>query len=104
MVELRHLRSLTLREPSRAGRPAHVSGASGLVRAGDRLYVVVDDENHLAVFPARGEEPGSLKQVFVGTLPLAKKERKRNKADAECIARLPACEGHPNGALLLLGS
>ena len=81
-----------------------MSAASGLVRAGDRLYVVADDENHLAVFPASGGEPGSLKQVFVGTLPLAKEERKRNKADVECITRLPAFEGYPQGALLMLGS
>ena len=104
MVELRHVRSLTLAAPSRAGRPAHVSAASGLVRAGDRLYVVADDENHLAVFPASGDAPGSLKQVLVGTLPLGKEERKRNKADVECITRLPAFEGYPHGALLMLGS
>jgi hypothetical protein len=104
MIRLDLLRTLTLSAPSRPGRPAHVSAASGLVRAGDRLYVVADDENHLAVFPAEGSEPGRLKPLFPGTLPVAAEARKRNKPDVECIARLPAFRGHPHGALLVLGS
>lgn len=104
MIEPTVLRTLTLREPSRPGRPAHVSAASGLVRVGDRLYVAVDDENHLAVFDAEGAEPGSLKRVFAGVLPNAPDARKRNKADVESIVRLPPFERFAHGAMLLLGS
>ena len=104
MIEPTRLRTLTLREASRPGRPAYVSAASGLVRAADRLYVIADDENHLAVFPLEGDEPGSLKRIFPGMLPVAPEARKRNKPDVEAIVRLPSREHHPHGALLTLGS
>ena len=104
MIEPSPLRTLTLREASRPGRPAHVSAASGLVRVADRLYVIADDENHLAVFPLDGEEPGSLTRIFPGTLPVAYEARKRNKPDVEAITRMPAREHHPHGALFTLGS
>ncbi len=103
-IALNCLRTLTLDEASRPGRPAHVSAASGLVRAGDRLYVVADDENHLGVFPVSGFEPGTLARLNEGKLPLDPEERKRKKPDYESLARLPALPGHPTGALLALGS
>jgi hypothetical protein len=104
MIEARPLRTLALVAPSRPGRPAHVSAASGLARVGEHLYVVADDENHLAIFPAMGGEPGTLKRIFAGQLPIDAEARKRNKADVETITRLPASKAHPHGALLLLGS
>ena len=104
MIALELVRTLTLREPSRPGRPAHISAASGLTRAGGHLYVVADDENHVAVFPAEGDEPGTLKRIFAGTLPIDAEARKRNKADVECIARLPPHAAYAHGALLILGS
>jgi hypothetical protein len=90
--------------PSRPGRPAHVSAASGLVRAADHLYVIPDDENHLAVFPASGTLPGRLVPLFANVLPLEAEKRKRHKPDFESLARLPAFRSHPHGALLALGS
>ena len=90
--------------PSQPGRPAHVSAASGLVRAGDHLYVIADDENHLAVFPASGDGPGRFVRIFAAGLPLDPKRRKRLKPDFESLARLPAFPDHPHGALLALGS
>lgn len=104
MIELTRLRTLTLEAPAGPGRPAHVSAASGLVRAGERLYVVADDENHLGVFPAQGTRPGSLERLFEGELPLELEKRKEHKPDFESLVRLPAFEGHPDGALLALGS
>ena len=104
MIRPKLLRTLTLREPSRPGRPAHISAASGLARVGERLYVVADDENHVAIFNAEGGEPGMLKRIFAGQLPIEAEARKRNKADAECITRLPPSSLHPHGALLILGS
>lgn len=103
-IGLAHLRTLGVEAPSQAGRPAHVSAASGLVRAADYLYVIADDENHLAVFPARGTAPGRFVPIFRGVLPLEPMKRKRLKPDFESLARLPAFPGHPFGALLALGS
>ena len=98
------MRTLTVDAPSRKGRPAHVSAASGLVRAGDRLYVIADDENHLGVFPATGQGAGSLVRILDGKLPLEPAKRKKRKPDFEALVRLPAFGEHPHGALLALGS
>jgi len=103
-VALTCLRTLTLDKGSRPGRPAHLSAASGLVRVGNRLYVVADDENHLGIFPLAGPGPGTLARLSEGKLPLDPGERKRRKRDFESLAHLPAFEDHPNGALLALGS
>ena len=104
MIRLATVRALDMAAPSQRGRPAHVSAASGLVRAGEYLYVIADDENHLAVFPADGTAPGRFATIFAAGLPLEPKKRKRHKPDFESLARLPAFEGHPDGALLALGS
>ena len=104
MIELDPLRTLTLARPSRPGRPAHVSAASGLVRAGEHLYVVADDENHLGIFPASGTQHGALVRIRAGKLPLEPKARKRRKPDFEALATLPPSTDHPHGALLALGS
>jgi hypothetical protein len=104
MIVPTRLRTLDLERPPQPGRPAHVSAASGLVRAGEFLYVVPDDENHLGIFPEEGARPGTLAWIAEGTLPLAKDPRKRRKPDFESLARLPAFGAHPHGALLALGS
>jgi hypothetical protein len=103
-IALTCLRRLTLDKASHPGRPAHVSAASGLVRAGNRLYVVADDENHLGIFPLGGTEPGTLARLSEAKLPLDRGKRKRRKPDFESLARLPAFEGFPSGALLAMGS
>jgi hypothetical protein len=97
MIRLRKLRELRLREPAPDGR-RHLSAASGLVCAGEYLYVVADDELHLGVFPARGATPGELLRLFPGELPAGHAARKAAKPDLEALAMLP------DGALLALGS
>lgn len=97
LITLTSLRKLDLQAPSQPGRPAHLSAASGLVRAGAYLYTVADDENHLGIFPAEGNAPGVLHRVAEGELPIQKDPRKRRKPDFESIVRL-------DGALLALGS
>lgn len=104
MLRLDKLRELTLRSAPARGRPRHLSAASGLVRVGDHLYVIADDEHHLGVFPAEGNEPGWLKTVLPGHLPGEAAQRKAAKADLEALIRLPALPGYPYGALLALGS
>jgi hypothetical protein len=101
VIACRLRRLLTLAAPS---SPAHLAAASGLVRAGERLYVVADDELSLGVFPAEGDAPGRLWPLFDGELPEEPKARKRAKPDLESLARLPADTAWPHGSLLALPS
>ncbi|MGL5005206.1 MAG: DUF6929 family protein, partial [Casimicrobium sp.] len=105
MQNLTLLRHLTLTTASQADREPHLSAASGLVRVGQRFYVVADDENHLGVFSASDHAaPGELLRVLPVDLPDGKKKRKAAKADFEALVALPAFDGYANGALLALGS
>lgn len=103
LISLTKVRELDLSAPS-AGRTAHLSAASGLVRAGRFLYVVADDELHLGVFHATEATAGHLIRLFPGELPAPAKERKARKPDLEALALLPSFAGYPHGALLALGS
>lgn len=82
----------------------HLSAASGIVVAGDFLYVVSDDELHLGVFDVRGRAAGRLVRIFPGDLPDAPALRKAAKPDLEALVRLPPFETCPHGALLALAS
>jgi hypothetical protein len=104
MLHLRQRRLLTLEVPESPGLPAHVSAASGLVRAGDWLHVVADDSLLLATFALEGEAPGRGTRLFAGELPLAPAERKAAKPDLEALCLLGALPFAPHGALLALPS
>lgn len=104
MIPTTRRRTLTLAAPEAPGRPAHVSAASGLVRAGDWLYVIADDALHLAVFPATGDAPGRAVRLFPGELPEAPAERKAAKPDLEALCRLGPSAAFAHGALLALPS
>jgi hypothetical protein len=82
----------------------HLSAASGMVVAGDFLYVIADDELHLGVFDARAQGEGRLVRIFPGELPADPALRKAAKPDLEALVRLPSFENHPHGALLALPS
>lgn len=84
------------------GQP-HLSAASGLVCAHGRVYVIADDEHHLAVFRDR-QLPGRLHRVRAGDLPRDARERKRRKPDLETLFRLPPSTNHAGGRLVALGS
>lgn len=84
--------------------PVHLSAASGMVRIGQRLYVIADDDNQLAVFDLGHRGAGSFRRLFAGELPAAPEARKAAKPDLEALVRLPAFTGYPQGALLALGS
>ncbi|AKJ31741.1 hypothetical protein AAW51_5050 [Caldimonas brevitalea] len=81
-----------------------MSAASGLVRVGERLYVVADDENALGVFDLSNDGAGQRFRVFEGALPAGHPERKATKPDLEALTLLPAFPDHPFGALLAVGS
>jgi hypothetical protein len=103
-LELRELRELDLDETSGPGRAAHVSAASGVVQRGDFVYVIGDDELHLAVFEISSSAPGLTRRVLAGELPSERAARKEAKPDLEALTVLPPFEDHPYGALLGLGS
>lgn len=104
MIRVTKLGELMLNTPTSPERHPHLSAASGLVLAGDFLYVVADDEHHLGVFPATGDAAGELISLFPGDLPADREERKARKPDLEVLTRLPPFPAYPAGALLALGS
>ena len=104
LLSLLKLRTLDLEAPSGAGRPLHLSAASGLVRAGAFLYVVADDELHLGVFRTGSSAPGRLIRLFHGELPQPPAERKAKKPDLEALTVLPASTDCHYGALLAVAS
>jgi hypothetical protein len=103
-LELRELRMLDLEEPSGPGGEPHVAAASGVVQRAEYVYVVGDDELHLAVFDATSGAPGTLRRVLSGELPADPDARKKQKPDLEALTALPPFDGHPHGTLLGLGS
>ncbi len=86
------------------GELGYVTAASGLVRAGERYWVVADDENFIASFPVSGG-PGKALPVFPGELPQDPKERKSAKPDLEALLHVPrALSDAPHDMLLAIGS
>ena len=104
MIRTRRIRELTIDAPRgpRGGR--FIAAASGLVRTGEFLYVIADDERELGVFPAEGDAAGRLVRLLPGELPADPAARKRNKPDVEALALLPPHGEHRGGALLAMGS
>ena len=78
----------------------HLSSASGVAAVCDFVYVAPDEENFIGVFERDGA--GTRARVFDGELPGDKHERKRLKADIECLTVVP--HGRGGRALLALGS
>ncbi len=103
-LDLRKLRDLDLAEPSGRDRPAHVAAGSGVVRRGDHVYVIGDDELFIAVYRLSDPAPGRLERVLGGELPADAKERSSAKPDLEALTALPPFEDHPFGALFGIGS
>jgi hypothetical protein len=97
MFRIEHLRDLTLRRGTHTPGQHHLSAASGLVCANGLVYVIADDEHHLAVFDD-AHTHGHTVRLFEGRLPSGMKARKKRKPDTETLALLPG------GVLLTLGS
>src|SRR5215218_10191051 len=98
MIALTKIRELDLSAAPAAGRPLHLSAASGLACPGSFIYVVADDELHLGVFPAAGNEPGHLIRLLDGALAACKMTRKKQNPDLEALTLLPAFGDYPLGA------
>lgn len=104
-----YLQDLLLDPATHPRGQQHLSAASGLVRAGEWLYLVADDEHHLGLLPAGAavlpQAPRvQLHRILPGDLPTEPRERKKRKPDLEALALLPTSPAHPGGALLALGS
>lgn len=104
MIRPRLIGQLMLDPSPEAGAARHLSAASGMVVAGDFLYVIADDELHLGVFDARAQGEGRLVRILPGELPADPALRKAAKPDLEALVRLPPFEACPHGALLALAS
>ncbi|MDX6768607.1 MAG: hypothetical protein SF051_03685 [Elusimicrobiota bacterium] len=76
------LRRLRWRVGAGPWRP--LCAASGLVKAGARLWVVADDLNHLVELPS-----GRGRRLFPGELPRDAARRKKVKKDLEALIALP---------------
>jgi len=103
VIATRFLRHLDLGPEARGERP-FVSAASALVRSGDWLYVIADDDLHLFSFAPGGMGPGRRLRVLPGRLPDETKARKAQKPDFEALVKLPPFGAYSNGALLAIGS
>lgn len=97
------LRRLTVSPQTHPRGQPHLSAASGLVCANGRVYVISDDEHHLAVFRDR-RSAGVLHRLFSGDLPQKKKARKRLKPDLETLLWLPDGGATATARLVALGS
>ncbi|MGZ8994077.1 MAG: DUF6929 family protein [Burkholderiaceae bacterium] len=86
MAHLALQRELTVARSPGAGRPRHLSAASGLVRVNNYLYVIADDEHHLGIFCSDDHQrAGRLIRLRRGTLPSVKTAHKRRKPDFEAL-------------------
>ncbi len=103
MIELSKIRDLTI-APMGESRPQYVYAASGLVKIENRLYIVADDELHLALFELGDDKPGTWLRLMPGMLPVDYQERKKAKPDLESITHLPPYEYATHGALLVVPS
>lgn len=104
MIRPRLIGPLMLAPLPEAKAARHLSAASGMVVAGDFLYVIADDELHLGVFDIQTQDEGRLVRMFPGELPDDPALRKTAKPDLEALVRLPPFESCPHGALLALAS
>ncbi len=103
MLEVLSRTELHVDNPPDAAPGRVLSAASGLVQRHGRLYVVADDEHHLAVVDAASGS-GRWLRLFDGELPVGPAQRKAAKPDLETLIELPPVAGLPFGALLALGS
>lgn len=104
MIRPRLIGPLMLAPLPEAEIARHLSAASGMVVAGNFLYVIADDELHLGVFDTRAQDGGRLVRMFSGELPDGPALRKAAKPDLEALVRLPSFEACTHGALLALPS
>ena len=106
MLQPRCLRRLTLDAARHPRGQHHLSSASGLALVSHHLYIVADDENHLASLDARdaAAAPIVLTRFAPGTLPRDPSHRKAVKSDLESLIVFPAMRPGEDVLLVAWGS
>lgn len=102
-MKMQHIRRLDVTHPLASGH-TFLSAASGLVHLGETLYVIGDDEQHLAVFNQRDNSPGRPLRMLPGDLPRTAKKRKKVKPDFEILFRLPSPVDADSKLICAMGS
>lgn len=105
MLPVERIRELTV-DNAEEGRPAFMSAASGVSRAGngEQAIAIGDDENHFWEGPVDDDRPGLYTRIIPGILSADEHERKSQKPDLEALTILPPFERNAHGALLACGS
>jgi len=104
MIGLTKLRDLSVVDNEGNERNLPIAAASALLRVGDYLLVLSDDEREMAVIEDGTDEPGTLIKVMDGTTPSSADERADHKPDFECMAHFEPFDRFKHGAILGLGS
>jgi hypothetical protein len=104
MIGLTKLRDLSVVDEDGTERNLPIAAASALLKVGDYLLVLSDDERQMAIVEEGNDEPGTLIKVMEGGTPRGPDERAGHKPDFECMAHLEPFDGFEHGAILALGS
>jgi hypothetical protein len=104
MIGLSKVRDLSVLDEEGNEQNLPIASASALVKAGDYLLVLSDDERQIAIIEEGTDEPGTLIRVMDGTTPSSPDERADHKPDFECMAHLEPFGRFEHGAILGLGS
>jgi hypothetical protein len=104
MIGLSKVRDLSVLDEDGNEQNLPIASASALVKTGDYLLVLSDDERQIAIIEEGTEEPGTLIRVMDGTTPSSPDERANHKPDFECMAYFEPFGRFENGAILGLGS
>jgi len=87
------------------GKPGHLSAASGVVKLGNRVFVVADDEYNLAEFSLDNpNQPGILHRLVPEATQLFRDETVVPRSEFESLIYLEPEFFPPNGALLAIPS
>jgi hypothetical protein len=104
MIGLSKVRDLSVLDEDGNEQNLPIASASALVKAGDYLLVLSDDERQIAMIEEGTDEPGTLIKVMEGITPSSPDERADHKPDFECMAHLEPFGRFEYGAILGLGS
>ena len=104
MIGLTKLRDLSVLDEEGNERSLPIAAASALLRVGEYLLVLSDDEREMALFEDATDEPGIVIKVMEGTTSSSADERADHKPDFECMAHFEPFDRFEHGAVLGLES
>src|SRR5680860_1556215 len=104
MIGFKKVRNLSVLDGDGNERNLPIAAASALLRVGNHLLVLSDDERQMAIFEDGIDEPGALIKVMERATPSSPDQRADHKPDFECMAHLEPFGRFEHGAILALGS